>query len=136
MPKYMLDTNAIIHLRQHRSSKMTSRVVTMPVGEAVMSVITYGELRTGAEKSDHREARLTTLEAMTSIVSVVELLPEVGTTYGQIRSHLERRGELIGPNDLWIAAHARASGLTLVTSNEREFRRVPDLQVENWAAAA
>lgn len=55
--------------------------------------------------------------------------------FGAIRAELERRGETIGNNDLWIAAHAQAAGLTLVTNNEREFRRVPGLKVENWAAA-
>ena len=134
MPSYMLDTNAIIHLRQRRSARLTSTIGSLPVGEAVMSVVTYGELRNGAEKSRDRQARLATLEAMRVIVPVEGLPIEAGDAYGEIRSHLEVRGELIGSNDLWIAAHARSAGLTLVTSNEREFRRVPGLKVENWAA--
>jgi tRNA(fMet)-specific endonuclease VapC len=54
--------------------------------------------------------------------------------YGFIRANLEAKGEMIGPNDLWIAAHAMAAGLTLVTNNEKEFRRVRGLKVQNWAA--
>ena len=136
MASYMLDTNAIIDLRQRRSPRMTARFGSLAVGEAVMSVVTYGELRIGAEKSGDPRARLATLDAMRAIVSVRELPVTAGETYGEVRAYLERRGELIGPNDLWIAAHARSSGLTLVTSNEREFRRVPGLVVEKWAAAA
>jgi tRNA(fMet)-specific endonuclease VapC len=63
----------------------------------------------------------------------VEPLPKrAGEDYGDIRAALESGGTPIGNNDLWIAAHARAAGLTLVTNNEREFRRVEDLEVENW----
>jgi len=53
--------------------------------------------------------------------------------YGEIRAALQKKGAMIGPNDLWIAAHARAAALVLVSNNEREFRRVPGLKVENWA---
>jgi tRNA(fMet)-specific endonuclease VapC len=61
-------------------------------------------------------------------------LPEdAGTANGEIRAALESRGAMIGGNDLWIAAHAKAAGLVLVTNNEREFRRVPDLKVQDWA---
>jgi tRNA(fMet)-specific endonuclease VapC len=67
----------------------------------------------------------------------VTLLPnDTASEYARIRADLERSGTPIGANDLWIAAHARAAGLTLVSNNEREFRRVPGLAVENWAAEA
>ena len=61
-------------------------------------------------------------------------LPETAAeAYGTIRAELERQGQMIGNNDLWIAAHAKSAGLKLVTNNEREFRRVRGLKVENWA---
>ena len=64
---------------------------------------------------------------------VLTSLPEdIGVHYGRIRVHLESAGEVIGPNDLLIAVHACAADLTVVTGNEREFRRVPGLRVENW----
>ena len=69
-----------------------------------------------------------------AFIPVQPLPPAAGAAYGSIRATLERRGETIGNNDLWIAAHALTAGLTLVTNNEREFRRVPGLSVENWAA--
>lgn len=132
MASYMLDTNVLIRLRQRRSPSLTRKVLQLPVGEAVMSVITYGELRNGAEKSRDRASRLAVLEAMTSIVPVSDLPSRAGVAYGEIRSGLEKRGEIIGPNDLWIAAHALAANLTIVTSNQREFRRVPGLKVADW----
>jgi tRNA(fMet)-specific endonuclease VapC len=63
----------------------------------------------------------------------MELPPRAGEFYRAIRASLEARGEIIGNNDLWIAAHAKAAGLTLVTNNEREFRRVQGLKMQNWA---
>jgi tRNA(fMet)-specific endonuclease VapC len=59
---------------------------------------------------------------------------EAASAYGEIRATLEKRGEMIGGNDLWIAAHAKSAGLTLVTNNEREFKRVPGLKLQNWAS--
>lgn len=132
----MLDTNIIIYLRGHRSERVESRLATMARGEAVMSVITYGELRHGAEKSLRRERALLDLEEMIAIVPVAGLPIAAATEYGAIKAELERHGQLIGANDLWIAAHARSAGLTLVTNNEREFRRVPGLKIENWALVA
>lgn len=131
----MLDTNIIIYLRTGRSRAVEERIAQLSPGEAVMSVVTYGELVYGAEKSKARETALARLKQMVAIVSVDDLPASAGAEYGVIRADLGRRGELIGPNDLWIAAHARATDLTLVTNNEREFRRVPRLKVENWAMA-
>ena len=70
---------------------------------------------------------------MTEFLEVLPMPVEAGRVYGWIRTMLERKGEMIGGNDLWIAAHAVAERLTLVTNNEREFSRVEGLAVENWA---
>ena len=97
-----------------------------------MSVITYGELCNGARKSRESEA------AMANVARLIERLPvqpmsvKVADTYGAIRSLLEQQGNIIGGNDLWIAAHAVTLGLTLVTNNTREFERVSGLGIENW----
>jgi tRNA(fMet)-specific endonuclease VapC len=72
------------------------------------------------------------LEELTQIIAVLPLPPEAASIYGTIRAALTARGELIGGNDLWIAAHARLMNLTVVTDNERELRRIPDLKIENW----
>ena len=99
-----------------------------------MSVITFGELRHGAEKSRSRDKALATLTALGETITVLPLPADAGTHYGEIRATLERAGTLIGNNDLWIAAHARSANLTLVTNNEREFGRIDKLRIENWAS--
>ena len=135
MAAFMLDTDMLIKLRQRRSPGVTARVAALLPGVVLMSVVTYGELWAGAEKSVDPARQIATLRAMCTIVPVADMPAEAGAAYGAIRADLERRGQIIGANDLWIAAHARTAGLTLVTGNEREFRRVPGLSIENWAAA-
>ena len=103
-------------------------------GEAVMSVVTYGELLYGVEKHPNRASALKTLEELVTHIAVVPMAPVVAHEYSVLRAALEKKGEIIGNNDLWIAAHALAAGLVLVTNNEREFKRVPGLKVQNWAA--
>lgn len=135
VPRYLLDTNICIYIRQKRPAAVLKRFEKLAVGDAAISVITYGELLYGVEKSTDRAARFRQLDELTSLLPVLPLPERGGETYGAIRAVLERRGEKIGNNDLWIAAHARVAGLILVTNNEREFKRVPGLKVENWASA-
>ena len=136
MARFLLDTSICIYIRQKRPAAVLARFEKLKAGEAVLSVITYGELLYGAAKSQQREAALARLADLVSLLSVLELPDGAGEEYGEIRSHLEKKGEIIGDNDLWIAAHAKALGLVLVTNNEREFKRVPGLKVQNWAASA
>lgn len=100
-----------------------------------MSIVSYGELLFGVRRSVDPSVSLERLGQLTSRIPVESLPVEAAAEYAEIRSDLGRRGVLIGPNDLWIAAHARSRGLTIVTGNEREFRRVPNLVVENWVTA-
>jgi tRNA(fMet)-specific endonuclease VapC len=97
-----------------------------------ISVITLAELLHGAEKSSRPSANLAVVEDFVSRLEVLPYTAKAAQHYGQIRAALERAGEPIGVNDLHIAAHARSEGLTLVTNNAGEFRRVPALQIENW----
>jgi len=131
--RYLLDTNICIYLRQHRPPEVAARFRRLEHGEAVLSVVTYGELHYGAERSKRRAVALETLARLVSLLPVVGLPEEAGAAYGEIRATLEARGQMIGGNDLWIAAHARSAGLILVTNNEREFRRIPGLRTQNWA---
>ena len=73
------------------------------------------------------------MSALTDLLPILPLVKGAAHAYSQIRAELESKGEMIGNNDLWIAAHALAAGLTLVTNNTREFRRVRGLKVQNWA---
>lgn len=133
-PRYLLDTNICIYIRQKRPEEVLRRFRKLRPGEAALSVITYGELLYGAAKSAQRTAALERLRALVQLLPALPLPETAAETYGTVRAELESKGEMIGNNDLWIAAHALAAGLTLVTNNEKEFRRVRGLKVQNWAA--
>jgi tRNA(fMet)-specific endonuclease VapC len=131
--RYLLDTNICIHIRRQRPPQILARFQRLTPGEAVMSVITYGELVYGVEKSRFREQAIRQLNEVAALLPVMPLPSQAGEHYGAIRAALEIRGEVIGNNNLWIAAHAQAAKLTLVTNNEGEFRRIRNLKIQNWA---
>ncbi|MGC2448015.1 MAG: type II toxin-antitoxin system VapC family toxin [Candidatus Sulfotelmatobacter sp.] len=131
-PRYLLDTNICIYIRQRRPDEVLHRFARLEPGEAAISVITYGELLYGAAKSAQSQAAFAKLRELIHLMPALPLPETAAETYGSIRYDLEAKGEMIGNNDLWIAAHALASGLTLVTNNEKEFRRVRALKVQNW----
>jgi tRNA(fMet)-specific endonuclease VapC len=135
-PRYLLDTNICIYIRQRRPEEVLRRFRKLRPGEAALSVITYGELLYGAAKSAQRAAALEQLRELIRLLPAVALPENAAETYGTLRADLETKGQMIGNNDLWIAAHALASKLTLVTNNVREFQRVRGLKIENWAAEA
>lgn len=131
--QFLLDTDILIYLRRKSSPEISARFRKLEAGEAAMSVITHGELIYGAEHSGQPERSLRSVSELAALLPVLPLPEQAGTEYGRLRAELERRGTPIGNNDLWIAAHARVEGLILVTNNEKEFRRIKDLKVENWA---
>lgn len=100
---------------------------------SAISIVTYGELAFGAIMSVRREEAAAHLAALLETLEVLPLPLEAARRYAEIRAQLQRTGQPIRANDLWLAAHALADGLSLVTNNEREFWRVPGLRVENWA---
>ena len=132
-PRYLLDTNICIYIRRARPEKVLRRFQSLRAGEAALSVITFGELLYGAAKSQQREAALANLAELSSLLPVLPMPVNAAEAYGTIRADLEGRGQMIGNNDLWIAAHATAQSLVLVTNNEKEFRRVRGLRLQNWA---
>ena len=111
--------------------KQVRRVGVERVG---VSIIAVGELRFGIARK-HSERLGNALEEILEAIGVLPFIEPASQTYGELRAALERAGTPIGPNDLWIAAHALACDATLVTDNEREFGRVPGLRVENWLRA-
>lgn len=129
---FLLDANICIDIRRRRPPTVLSRFQQLQPGEAVLSVITYGELVYGVEKSRLRDQATRQLAELAGLLPVMALPLRAGEFYGSIRASLEAAGDMIGNNDLWIAAHAKAAGLILVTSNEREFRRIPGLEMQNW----
>lgn len=130
--RYLLDTNICIYVLSGRYPSLTKRIEKLEAGMAVMSVVVQGELAYGIAKSQRRKDAERRLEALEKVVTVVSMPPEAGDHYGDIRAQLEAKGTPIGANDLWIAAHARAQSLVVVTNNTREFKRVRGLKVENW----
>lgn len=133
-PRYLLDTNICIYIARAKPPEVAARFAAMRPGQAVISVITWGELLFGAEKSHRRGQVLGMLDEFTSLVPVLPMPGEAGAYYAATRAQLEAAGTPIGNNDLWIAAHALAADLLLVTNNAREFARVPGLRFENWVA--
>ena len=131
--RYLLDTNICIYIRERKPLKVLAHFNQLETGDIGMSVITYGELAYGTLRHPQSVIAMSSLERLVALIPVLPLPEGAGRAYGELRAVLAAKGAAIGPNDLWIAAHAIAAGLTLVTNNEREFRRVKDLKIENWA---
>ena len=131
--RYMLDTNICIYIAKFHPPQVKSRFERLKPGQLLMSAITYGELYYGACKSNQRAKALAQLHELTQGIPVEDLTSTAAQAYGEIRAALEKEGQLIGNNDLWIGAHALALDVTLATNNEREFKRIAGLTVENWA---
>ncbi len=129
--QYLLDSDICIYVTKRRTDAILEKFDRFaPV--CAISVIVLGELRYGQAKSARPAEAAANLDALLQTLKILPLPPEAAERYGDIRAHLQGAGTPIGANDLWIAAHALSADLTLVTNNEREFRRVPGLKVENW----
>lgn len=128
--RYLLDTNVLSHLVR-RPNDLMARIASVGEDAVCTSVVVAGELRVGAlkKKSPALSARI---DALLDALDVLPLDQGVDGVYAAIRARLEASGRPIGGNDYWIAAHALATGCTLVTDNVQEFRRVPNLSLENW----
>ncbi|MFE0756935.1 PIN domain-containing protein [Inquilinus sp. NPDC058860] len=128
---HLLDTNILIAALKG-SPSVRQRLEDMPLGALRLSAIVLGELEFGAEKSAQGERNRARLEALARRLPLVGIDYDTTRRYAQVRALLERQGTPIGANDTWIAAQALAIDATLVTDNEREFSRVPELRLENW----
>ncbi|HEX7235648.1 MAG TPA: type II toxin-antitoxin system VapC family toxin [Gammaproteobacteria bacterium] len=131
-PKFLLDSDICIFAMKRRTPALLRRLDQRATTSAI-SVVAYGELAFGEVMSVRRDEAAAHLAALLETLQVLPLPLEAARRYAEIRAELQRVGQPIGSNDLWIAAHALAEDLTLVTNNEREFQRVPGLRVENWA---
>lgn len=132
--RYLLDTNICIYIAKHHPTIVRKRFESLAFDQIAMSVITFGELQFGVEKSQKREESLKTLDQLAKLIQISPLPEKAGECYGKIRNQLQKMGLMIGNNDLWIAAHAMAESWTLVTNNVREFQRIEDLEIENWTS--
>ncbi len=134
--KVMLDTNICIYLIKQRPQSLLDRFRSFSVGDVGISVITLAELQHGTSKSNRPKQNREALEQFLSPIDVAAFDRQATVAYGTIRAALEKKGRPIGAMDLLIAAHALSLGVRLVTNDEREFRHVPGLRVENWVARA
>jgi tRNA(fMet)-specific endonuclease VapC len=130
--RYLLDTNICVEIIRGRGTAILKRLQQCAVGEVGISVITLAELEYGAEKSARPEQNRLALHEFCAPLELLPFDDAAAIAYGKIRAALNRAGQMIGPMDLLIAAHALAQGIIVVTNNEKEFRRVDGLDVENW----
>jgi tRNA(fMet)-specific endonuclease VapC len=130
--RYLLDRNICIYISKKRPPEVYQRFSELSIGDVGMSVVTLGELRFGAEKSQHREIALEKLEQLLRYLPVIISTEQTAEKYDVIRNQLEKMSQPIGNNDLWIAAHALSENCILVSNNLREFNRVENLRTENW----
>ena len=135
MPRYMLDTDTCSYIMKRSNDAVLKRLQKVSVSDVCVSVITKSELLFGVEVSPRRRQDESALSAFLGYVEVLDFPDTASLHYAKIRAGLKALGTLIGANDLFIAAHARSLGLTLVTNNTREFGRVPKLVIENWTLA-
>ena len=136
MARYMLDTDTCSYIMKRSNATVLKRLRAVAVSDVCISVITKSELLYGVEVSPRRTQDATALDAFLPHVEVLEIRDEAAPHYAAIRADLKRRGQMIGANDLFIAAHARSLALTLVTNNTAEFGRVRGLTLENWTLPA
>jgi len=132
MPRYMLDTDTCSYIMKRSNSGVLKRLGALPVSDVCISVITKSELLFGVEASPRRQQDKAALDAFLNYIEVLDFPGLASLHHARIRADLRRLGTMIGANDLFIAAHARSLGLTLVTNNTGEFARVSGLVIENW----
>lgn len=132
---YLLDTDTCSYIMRSRTGALWDRLDQLPEQSASISVITLGELQFGATLTPLASRIATQLGRLLRCLPVLPLSQDTGVHYARIRSDLRKMGTPIGPNDLWIAAHALTYQLTLVTNNTREFSRVKGLKLDSWESS-
>jgi len=129
---YLIDTNICIYIMNEYPPEVIQKFREIGVGNICISSITVSELQYGVHKSKQIKKNRKRLDEFLSPFEIISYDESASKHYGQIRSYLEKQGNLIGPLDMLIAAHALSENLTLITNNEKEFKRVKSLKVENW----
>jgi tRNA(fMet)-specific endonuclease VapC len=133
--RYLLHTNILSALVRDPHGRIAEQLNARLPATACTSIVVAAELQFGLCKGVSERLRIQ-VEAVLFAIDILPLEGPVVRHYGEIRAYLQSQGTSIGHNDLFIAAHARALGFTLVTENVREFARVPELAIENWLAIA
>jgi len=131
--KYLLDTNICIYIINKKPAAVVDKVKQLKTDEIAISSVTVAELEYGIQKSKIKTASREALVEFLAPFAITCFDARDAYEYGRIRAHLETTGNIIGAYDLQIAAQAMARNLILVSNNTREFCRVPNLKLENWA---
>jgi len=129
---YLIDTNICIYLINKRPQNIIDKVHDVGADQILISSITIAELEYGVSKSIRSAENKRKLEMFLMPFEVLSFDKKASEKYGDLRNELQVKGKLIGPLDMLIAAQALAFSMILVTNNEKEFRRVKGLKVENW----
>ena len=130
--KYLLDTNICIYIIKKRPPRVFHKLTEIDISDVGISSITLSELEYGVEKSQFSGRNRIGLLEFLSPIEIYDYDGLAAKEYGIIRAKLEKKGTIIGSLDMLIAAHAISLGLILITNNEKEFRKVPKLKIENW----
>lgn len=132
--KFLIDTNICIYIINNRPPEVIRKFKSVAIGDIGVSSISVSELYYGVSKSKRIKENLKRLEEFLCPFEIIPYDENASKFYGEIRSQLEKQGNVIGPLDLLIAAHALSNRLILITNNEKEFKRIKSLKVENWVA--
>ncbi len=130
--KFLIDTNICIYIMNNHPPEVLPKFKSIGVGKVGISSITVSELHYGACKSNHIKKNIKRLDEFLSPFEILSYDKNASKYYGKIRSQLEKQGNIIGPLDMLIAAHALSNNLILITNNVKEFIRIKFLRVENW----
>ena len=131
---YMLDTDTCAFVLRKTSQTLIARIQSVPLQQQSMSVVTLAELLYGVRVSSKKKMNREAVDALVRHVSVMEWTKDAAEHYAEIRADLKKKGQLIGANDLMIAAHARSMNAVIVTNNVKDLGRVKGLKVENWVS--
>ena len=131
--RYMLDTNIIVYAKNAGPEIVLKNFRQYNPGDLCISAITMAELEYCVYNSSKPEQNRLALLMFLSNIEIIPFDAHAAAVYGQIRYDLKTKGEMIGANDLLIAAHAKSQGCTLITNNTKEFNRVEGLILDNWA---
>ena len=129
---YLLDTDTCVALLRRNSPKLLKRLQSINPVHLAMSMVTWAELQYGVQASNRVEENRAAVGLLGQHIKSLDWNHEAAMHYAHVRHALKTKGKLIGSNDLMIAAHALSLGATVVTNNTREFKRVPQLSLENW----
>ena len=132
MIQYMLDTDICSYIIREKPIKVFERFETLEMDQLCISVITYAELIYGVEHSSSKKINRSIVDDFSNHLNIIEWDKSAAEHYGKIRAFLQAGGNIIGAMDMMIAAHAVSQKMTLVTNNEKHFKRVPTLNIENW----